>query len=451
MTGRFATVSGVSTDATLRHTVDGLPLTGLRVEVVKGPDRGRSCIAKADSITIGTAPGNDLVLGDETVSRYHAELLRQRDRIIVKDHGSTNGVRLGTCILEHASVAPGTVLDLGRTQVRVDDGAPIEVELYGSDHFGALRGRTPEMRGIMARLERAARTDVSVLLLGETGTGKEVMARMIHEASPRSGHPFEVVDCGALMPTLIASELFGHEKGAFTGADRRHIGAFERADGGTLFLDEIGELPPPLQAGLLGALERRTFRRVGGHEPISVNVRVVSATNRELRGEVNAGRFRPDLYFRIAVVLVKIPALRERTNDIPILVEHFLREVGHDGPATDVIPTTVMQSLEDHHWPGNVRELRNFVEAALAMGEAPKLEAAATATTAKGGVFPAETAQRLLQMTYKDARGMLLHEFESLYLTHLMKKAGHNVSKAAREAKMNRSYLIDMLKRHDIR
>ena len=348
----------VSSDATIRHTVDGMPLTGLRVEVVKGSDRGCSCVAKADTITIGSAPGNDLVLHDETVSRYHVELVRVRDQIVVKDHGSTNGVLLGTCRLERASVPSGTVLSLGRTQVRVDDEAPIEVELYGSDQFGALRGRTPQMRGIMARLERAARTDVSVLLLGETGTGKEVMARMIHEESPRATRPFEVVDSGALMPTLIASELFGHEKGAFTGADRRHIGAFERAHGGTLFLDEIGELPPALQAGLLGAIERRAFRRVGGHEPISVDVRIISATNRELRGEVNAGRFRSDLYFRVAVVLVKIPALRDRTADIPVLVEHFLHEAGHDGPTIEVIPQAVMQSLEAHHWPGNVQSWR---------------------------------------------------------------------------------------------
>ncbi|MEM7677749.1 MAG: sigma-54 dependent transcriptional regulator, partial [Myxococcota bacterium] len=292
----------------------------------------------------------------------------------------------------------------------------------------------------------------------ETGVGKEVFARAIHEQSPRADRPFEVVDCGALMPTLIASELFGHERGAFTGAERQHIGAFERADGGTLFLDEIGELPSSLQSGLLGALERRAFRRLGGHDQIAVDVRVVCATNRDLRSEVNAGRFRQDLYYRIAVLLLKIPPLRERAGDIPLLVEHFLRQAGHDGPIESVIPRAVMASLRQHHWPGNVRELRNFVEAALAMGETPHLEAGGAASATEepedieaspllhpGGV------RRLAQLTYKDARGALLHDFETFYLQQLMDRCRGNVSKAARDAKMNRSYLIEMLKRHDIR
>jgi DNA-binding NtrC family response regulator len=307
------------------------------------------------------------------------------------------------------------------------------------------------MRSLMARIQRAARTDVSVLLLGETGVGKEVIARAIHEASPRSASPSEVVDCGALMPTLIASELFGHEKGAFTGADRQHVGAFERANGGTLFLDEIGELPPALQSALLGALERRSFRRVGGTTSIAVDVRVVCATNRDLRNEVNAGRFRQDLYYRIAVILLRIPPLRERAGDIPVLVEHFLREIGHDGPVDEVVPDTVMQTLKTHHWPGNVRELRNFVEAAIAMGEAPHLEERLERSEGSPNMFAGEALGRLVELSYKDARSTLLNEFEVIYLKELMERTKHNVSAAARSAKMNRSYLIQMLKRHGIR
>src|SRR5262249_1899349 len=194
-----------------------------------------------------------------------------------------------------------------------------------------LLGRTSEMRTLMAAISRAARSDASILIAGETGTGKELIARAIHDESPRAGGPFETVDCGSLMPTLVASELFGHEKGAFAGADARHVGSFERGSGGTLFLDELGELPASLQAALLGALERRSFRRLGGTTPIAVDVRVISASNRDLMREVNTGAFRQDLYYRIGVVTLRVPPLRERAGDIPLLVEHFLRESGFTG------------------------------------------------------------------------------------------------------------------------
>jgi DNA-binding NtrC family response regulator len=442
----------VSDQSTVPHRFVGLPIKSLSVRVEEGVDRGKSYLADRETLSIGTAPGNDLLLTDETVSRYHLELARKQDRIHVRDCGSTNGIQLGNAFLESATIQPGTLLALGKTTIRIEDGETVDLELVDDDRLGPIRGRTAEMRSLMARIERAAKTDVSVLLLGETGVGKEVIARAIHESSPRMDHPFEVVDCGALMPTLIASELFGHEKGAFTGADRQHVGAFERANGGTLFLDEIGELPPTLQSALLGALERRSFRRVGGTQSIGVDVRVVCATNRDLRNEVNAGRFRQDLYYRIAVVLLRIPPLRERTGDIPLLVEHFLREIGHDGSVEEMIPETVMQTLKTHHWPGNVRELRNFVEAAVAMGEAPHLEdQLERAEGGSSGMFTAESLSRLVELSYKDARSALLNEFEVIYLKELMERTKHNVSAAARGAKMNRSYLIQMLKRHGIR
>ncbi len=441
----------MSDQSTVPHRFVGLPVKSLKVRVEEGPDRGRSVVASGETLSIGSAHGNDLILSDETVSRYHLELSRRQDRILVRDCGSTNGVQLGQAYLESATIPPGTLLSLGKTTIKIEDGETVDLELTEEDHIGPVRGRTPEMRSLMARIQRAAKTDVSVLLLGETGVGKEVIARAIHESSPRAHHSFEVVDCGALMPTLIASELFGHEKGAFTGADRQHVGAFERAHGGTLFLDEIGELPPALQSALLGALERRTFRRVGGTTSIAVDVRVVCATNRDLRNEVNAGRFRQDLYYRIAVILLRIPPLRERAGDIPLLVEHFLQEVGHDGPIEEVIPDAVMQTLKVHHWPGNVRELRNFVEAALAMGEAPHLDEQLDQGEGGSTVFSTEALSRLVELSYKDARSALLNEFEVIYLNALMDRTKHNVSAAARGAKMNRSYLIQMLKRHGIR
>lgn len=441
--------------ATVPHKVSGVPLRGMVVTVVDGPDRGQRLEAKSDVLSIGTAPGNDLVLTDDTISRYHLELRRRRDRIEVMDLHSTNGTRSGSIWLEKATIPAGTKLELGRSTIEVSDGASLSIEVHDSDSLGGLKGRSAEMRALMAKIQRVARSDASILLLGETGVGKEVFARAVHEASPRADKAFETVDCGTLMPTLIASELFGHERGAFTGAEHQHIGAFERADGGTLFLDEIGELPPSLQPMLLGALERRSFRRVGGTKPITVDVRVVCATNRDLRQQVNEGTFRQDLYYRIGVVLLRIPPLRERTGDIPILAQHFLEQAGHFGDLSEIIPPNVMESLEAHQWPGNVRELRNFVEAALAMGEAPSVDSSEPLEAPGGDSprdgFPSLPIERLKQMPYNDARAALLLDFEKHYLSHIMEKARGNVTAAARDANMNRSHLFDLLKRHSLK
>ena len=302
------------------------------------------------------------------------------------------------------------------------------------------------IKDMMAQLEKVSSSEVPCLLMGESGTGKEVIARAIQMLSKRSDGPFVTVDCGAFSPNLVASELFGHEKGAFTGADRQHVGAFERAHGGVLFLDEIGELPLDLQPQLLGALERRRFRRLGGQREIDVDVQLVSATNRDLRVEVNEGTFRLDLYYRLAVVVLRLPSLRDRRDDVPLLVEHFLRDAGHDGPVTDVVPDEIMAGLKAHRWPGNVRELRNWVEATVAMGEAGELmshEPRGMNATADDG--------ELLVMPYKEARFRVLEDFERRYLERLIERARHNVSAAAREARMDRSYLLKLLQRHGLR
>jgi DNA-binding NtrC family response regulator len=325
----------------------------------------------------------------------------------------------------------------------VGDGERRMLELHAGDALAGLRGRSPAMRRMMAKIERAAASDVSVLVIGESGTGKEVVARGLHELGRRALGPFVAVDCGALSPALVASELFGHERGAFTGADRQHVGAFERAHGGTLFLDEIGELPSALQASLLGALERRTMRRVGGTADIAVDVRVVSATNRDLRAEVNSGAFRLDLYYRLAVVSLAMPPLREHPEDIELLVAHFLREAGHTGAVGDVFAPATMRALAGHRWPGNVRELRNLVEATLAMGEPPPLDAAL------GG--DADPIARVLVLGYREARQQILHDFEARYLTALLERNDGNISRAARAAGMDRSHLAELLARHKLR
>ncbi|MCK6552711.1 sigma 54-interacting transcriptional regulator [Myxococcota bacterium] len=449
-------MSDRSSDArTVRHRVDSVPVQALAVEVVRGPDAGKTVVATSDRIAIGTAPGNDLVLTDETVSRYHVEIGRVGERITVEDHGSTNGTVYRGVHVVRGEVPPGTTLELGRTAIVVRDGGTVELEVHDGDRLGPIRGRNAEMRRLMKTVERVARTDTSILVLGETGTGKEVFARAVHEASARARGPFETVDCGSLLPTLVASELFGHEKGAFTGADQRHVGAFERADGGTLFLDEIGELPTSLQPVLLGALERRSFRRVGGTKPITVDVRLVCATNRDLRADVNANTFRADLYYRIAVVLLRLPPLRERTDDLPLLVEQFLREAGHVGPVEAAIPQKVLQSLVNHRWPGNVRELRNFVEAALAMGEPPALDdggpARPKAPSVAAGPDVALTIANLGEHTYRDTRDAVVREFERAYLADLLVRTSGNVAQAARRAEMDRTYLMQLLKKHGLR
>ncbi len=424
-----------------------IPVKTVLVRVLSGPDAGLEVETDDEVLTVGTAPGNLLKLTDDTVSRFHLELSGGESGIGVSDLGSSNATAAGNVRIERGVVPAGTELRLGNTVLRVQDGAAAVVELHAEDELDELKGQTEVMRRLMKQVTTAARSNVPVLVIGESGTGKELIARAIHECSARTNGPFVTLDCGALAPNLVASELFGHERGAFTGADRQHTGAFERAHGGTLFLDEIGELPPELQPQLLGALERKRFRRVGGRTEIDTDVRIVCATNRDLRAEVNASVFRLDLYFRIAVVVLRVAPLRERVADIPLLAAHFLKECGHEGSPEGVIPARVMEELCAHRWPGNVRELRNWVEATVAMGESPEL----AAQTARGATMPASSDGALGNLSYKDARSRVLEDFEKRYLTQLVADAGGNVALAARRAQMDRTYLIKLIQKHGLR
>ena len=441
----------VEPDKTLAEARSGAPVRTIHVEVLEGPDKGLSAKEDSPRLSIGTAESNGLVLHDELVSRYHVDLIRSGDRIEVVDHDSTNGTQIGGAWVKHGYVSPGATIRLGRTVLRVADGDTIITPLYGADRLGSLLGRSPVMRELMEKIQRAAQVDRSVLILGETGTGKEIIARTIHENSGRASGPFETVDCASMVETLITSELFGHEKGAFTSADSRHIGAFERADGGTLFLDEIGELSPTLQAALLGVIERREFRRIGGREKISVNIRIICATHRDLRAEVNAGRFRQDLYFRIAIIPILPPPLRERLEDIPLLAEHFLRSAGFDGRLADVLTPEVLAGLAAQRWPGNVRELRNAVEVAWLMGQPPEQTKTPGDEVAAAAPTPGQFQPGLVDLPYNVARGRLLEEFENHYLRELMERAEGNISEAARRAQMDRTHLSRMLKKKGYR
>ncbi|HEX4454952.1 MAG TPA: sigma 54-interacting transcriptional regulator [Kofleriaceae bacterium] len=423
----------------MRHDARVAQVKSLVAQVLEGPDAGHSAVG--DVVTVGTAEGSALRLSDPAVSRFHVELRAAIGGISVVDHASTNGTFTGGVRIERGIVPAGTALRLGGSTVRVGDAKPAEVEMFGDDSLGGLIGRAPAMRRLMAQLAKAAASDVSVLVTGESGTGKELVARALHDLGPRRGGPFVTVDCGSLPPTLLASELFGHERGAFTGADRAHVGAFEAATGGTVFLDEIGELQPAVQATLLGVLERRRLRRLGSRTEIAVDVRVVAATHRDLRAEVNRNGFRLDLYYRLAVVTLVLPALRERPDDVPLLVEHFLRDAGWDQPVATLISPQAMDALSKLHFAGNVRELRNLVEAAVAMGEAPVVgDAAVRASSGDVAQLPVDLA-----LPYKDARAELTTAFEERYVAALLERTGGNVSAAARAAQMTRSHLNELI------
>jgi DNA-binding NtrC family response regulator len=444
-----------------RTSASSQPVDSVRLVLIDGPDAGRAIEASGEQLSVGTADGNDLVLTDPQVSRFHATLTCAPLGVSILDGGSTNGTFFEGARLERATVPLGAVISIGQSRVRIEKGGRVEVELLDSERepgFERFSARSAAMRRVLAQLLKAAQSEVSVLLVGESGTGKELLARALHERGPRKNGAFETVDCASLSPTLVGSELFGHEKGAFTGADRRHVGAFERAHGGTLFLDEIGELPDSLQPMLLGALERKRFRRLGGRDEVQVDVRVVSATHRDLRAEVNAQRFRLDLYYRLAVVRLAVPALRERLDDLPPLVEHFAKEA-HARPADleRLLDASFLEQLRRHDWPGNVRELRNVIDATLAMGEPPVLisgDGQVTTLPPPSSVpsaGPQLALAPLLEQPYKDARQLVLHEFERAYLPKLLERASGNVSQAARDADMDRSHLWELLRRHGLR
>ncbi len=417
----------------------------IQVTMLSGSRKGAT-FALTQTLRIGKAPDNDIVLTDDTVSRHHCELVRVADGILIRDLGSTNGTRVGGARVQEGTFPPGTILKVGEVEIGLRP-APQKLDVLPSDKtsFGPAIGHSVAMRTIFALLEKIAPTEATVLLEGETGTGKDVLARAIVQGSKRANKPFVVVDCGAVSYSLIESELFGHERGSFTGAVAMRQGAFELADGGTVFLDEIGELPLDVQPKLLRVLEMREFRRVGGNKTIHTDVRVIAATKRDLAREVGAGKFREDLYFRLAVVPVTVPPLRMRRDDIRPLVESIVNESGM------TLSNETVDSLLAHDWPGNVRELRNVLERAIYMSKGSgtgELGAISFPVSASSGdsFFQFEAGA-----SYRDTRAKYDSEFEIRYVKWLLGRHGGNVSAAAREAKMDRKHLYDMAKKHGLR
>jgi transcriptional regulator with AAA-type ATPase domain len=352
---------------------------------------------------------------------------------------STNGTFAGGLRVNDAYVAPGARIRLGQSELSFIplDGS-IEVELAEADRFHGLVGASVAMRRLYVMIQKFAVSDATVLVTGETGVGKELVAEAIHEASPRKDGPLVVLDCSAIPANLFENELFGHEKGAFTGATSSTLGAFARADGGTLFLDEVGELPLEVQPKLLRALESRRVRPIGGSEERFCNIRVVAATNRDLAIEVNHKRFRPDLYHRLAVARLHVPPLRDRKDDIRLLVQHFLERMA-DGSPRQLAPE-VIALLEDHSWPGNARELRNAVERAVIQPTALALE---------GEAGPSFGWDRYLDLSlpFKEARRRLDEDFDRRFIGELLSQHNWNISAVSRAARLDRMTVYKMIER----
>jgi DNA-binding NtrC family response regulator len=443
-----------------------------------------------EEIRIGSMDDNDVVLGDDTVSRYHCRIAQEDNGYVLLDQRSTNGTFVNKVRIREAFLKPGSIVSVGQSQLRFNAREEeVEIVPSRSDHCAGLIGGNARMREIYAIIEKIAPTATTVVIDGETGTGKEVVAQAIHSLSPRARNDLVVFDCGAVPPNLIESELFGHEKGSFTGAMMTRQGLFEQADGGTLFLDELGELPIDLQPKLLRALEQREVRRVGSTKPSKVDVRIIAATNRNLEDEVRAGRFRQDLFYRLSVVRLHLPSLRERGDDVPLLIQHFLAHGAFNRkpntPAVRGVSRDAMTALQLYPWPGNVRELVNVVERAVSFCDSDTIElhdlpdyirtarpstakepspgrramatpagvpiVAPTVSMNRNAPAPPPPDELLAEgVTFKDAKERWVASFERDYILQLLRRNSGNISHAARAADIDRKYFRKLMKKYDI-
>jgi transcriptional regulator with PAS, ATPase and Fis domain len=424
----------------------------VRLTVVQGPDTGVVRDLVNRTVRIGSSLDNDLVLNDGTVSRHHCAIETILDGVRICDEGSTNGVFLGRIRLLETIVFETVVIQLGDTHIRVEPlSEVVSKEQLVSDRFGDMLGRSARMREMFADLERIAKTDVTLLVEGETGTGKELVADSVHRHSLRANRPFITFDCSAIAPTLIESELFGTVPGAYSGAVNR-AGVFEQAHGGTIFLDELGELPKELQPKLLRVLERREVKRLGSERTKTVDVRVISATHRNLAAEVTRGNFREDLFFRLTTAQIQIPPLRDRMQDLPLLVGHFLERAKSDLKVAD-ISSSVWSMFTTYRWPGNVRELWNAVQRLLITPDRVFLrphpnEATITPSTAPSTVPNKTNSQEVLPL--RVARREASDRFEREYLSKLMAFVSGNRKNAANVADVSKEMIRKLLIKHGL-
>jgi DNA-binding NtrC family response regulator len=413
------------------------------LRVTAGPSQGAAVVVEQGTVRVGSAPANDLVVDDERVSRRHLEIEIRPDGPIVRDLGSKNGTLFAGSRIEAVALPlGGGVLLLGDSELTLrpveEPGAPSEPP--ARDRLVRLVGASRPMRELYGLIERLAPSSATVLVQGESGSGKELVADAMHELGPRRQRPFVVVDCGAVAPALLESHLFGHVRGAFTGAVRDVAGAFRDADGGTLLLDEVGELALDLQPKLLRVLENKQVTPVGDTARVDVDVRVIASTHRELAAQVASGQFRQDLYYRLSVVTVRVPPLRARLDDLPLLVDHFLREAGAPPLGAESLAT-----LAAYDWPGNVRQLRNVLAHAGAVGAGTIRPADLDTPAAR--VSPSA----LLRVPYKQAKDQVVAGFTREYMEALLDRHGGNASAAAREAQLDRNWLVAIARRAGVR
>lgn len=447
----------------LRASDEGTEPVSLRkcqLVVLEGPDKGKKLTLQQSSTTMGKRDTNDFILTDKTVSREHVKIDFESDSFALHDLGSTNGTYLNGNRVKEAYLAPGDVIRIGGSNIefRAFD-ERVKIEPSSNEQFGFLVGKSLKMRQIFGILERVSQTNASVIIEGETGTGKDVVARSLHSESARRARPFVVFDASAVAPNLIESELFGHEKGAFTGAIKSRKGAFEEASGGTIFIDEIGELTLDLQPKLLRALEQRQVRRVGGNSFTDIDVRVICATNRNLKSEVSEGNFREDLYYRLSVVKIIIPPLRERPEDIPPLVEKLLSDgkfnrKGDGSLLVTRVEDDALKMLQRYQWPGNVRELVNTLERACSFVEGDTISRGHLDFVFSQMEHDEEGTERLVidkDLPFKEAKQRVMEVFEKEYLESLVERNKGNLSAAAREAGIDRKHVRNLVKKYGIR
>jgi transcriptional regulator with PAS, ATPase and Fis domain len=428
--------------------LDTLKVRRARLEVIRGPDKGLSKDVHHLHVVVGTSSKCDLVLTDQSVSRRHFELGPSDNGYVIRDLASMNGtfirgLRVGEVLL------PGSEdIEIGRTTLALSTlDEHEELPLSDKTSFGTMVGRSAAMRQVFAVLERASPSDATILLEGESGTGKELAAENIHSHSMYEKKPFILVDCGAVAPTLIESELFGHCKGAFTGADRDRAGAFEEANGGTVFLDEISEVDISIQPKLLRLLDKREIKRVGENRYRPATARIIAATNRDLTNEVENKRFREDLFYRLSVVRVRLPPLRDRRDDIGLLAREFITKRYPDVDPNQVVTDQVTAMFLNHDWPGNVRELRNVVERLLLFPESPE-------SAIRRSKAPAETEpflDNMLEMPFRKFQEKLKEHYEKAYLSGVLDSCNGVMSWAAKKAGLPRQTFYRLVAKYNLK